>query len=318
MSRKLALAYHNLSVTLDAGMPILTSLNTIVEGQRGRLKRVFADLANFISKGNSLTEAMARHSNFFARIDLMLIGAAEESGNLTDAFRMLSGWYEFCDRLKKKMLSGLMLPFMLIGLAAVVGPLPFFFQGKIGLDRYIGEIVGTLALFYLPFVLILVVHYLMRRVVVFRWFFDALILRIPLFGQAVRQLAISRYCRAFNMLYKAGVPITQCAQKAAGVTGNAAVGNYFKGGAKSALAGNMVGEGFSRRLPTEFLHLWQIGEEMGELGNTVQKLADVSSESAEFLFNELSQWLPRFVYWLVCIIIIYQIFKIATFISRMY
>jgi type IV pilus assembly protein PilC len=318
MSRELALAYHNLSVTLEAGMPILKALNVIVEGQKGRLKRVFTDLAKFISKGHRLTEAMAREPNVFAHIDVMLVEAAEESGNLADAFRMLSGWYEFCGRLKKQMLSGLMLPFMLISIAAIVGPLPFFFQGRIGLDRYIGEITVTLAVFYLPFVLILVVYYLMRRVVIFRWFFDALILRIPLFGQAVRQLAISRYCRAFNMLYKAGVPITQCAQKAASVTGSAVIGNLFKGGAKSALDGNLVSEGFSRRLPSEFLHLWRIGEETGELGSTVQKLADASSESAEFLFRELSRWLPRFVYWLVCIIMIIQIFRIAVFISGMY
>jgi len=318
MSRKLALAYHNLSVTLEAGMPILKSLNIIVEGQQGRLKRVFSDLAGSISKGNSLVEAMAKHSNVFSHIDLMLVETAEVSGNLADAFRMLSGWHEFCGRLKNKILSGLMLPIMLISVAVVIGPMPFLFLGKIGLVRYLGEMIGTLAIFYLPAGLILGAYYLIGRIVIFRWFMDALILRIPLFGLAIRQLAISRYCRAFNMLYKAGVPITQCAQKAADVTGNAVISNYFKGGAKSALAGNMVGEGFSRRLPADFLHLWQIGEETGELDKAVQKLADVSSESAEFLFRELSQWLPRFIYWLVCIVIVVQILRIAAFISTMY
>jgi type IV pilus assembly protein PilC len=318
MSRKLALAYHNLSVALEAGMPIFKSLNTIVEGQQGRFKRIFSDLASSISKGNSLAEAMAKHSNVFAHIDLMLVETGEATGNLAEVFRMLSGWYEFRDRIRKKILSRLMLPFVLIFFAAIVGPLPFFFLGKIGLGQYIGRVIGILALFYLPVGLILGVCFLMSKVAIFRRFLDALILRIPLFGQAVRQLAISRYCQAFNMHYKAGVPITQCAQKAANVTGNAVISGFFKGGTESARAGNMVCEGFSRRLPAEFLHLWQIGEETGELDKTVQKLASASGESAEFLFNELGQWLPRVIYWLVCIIIIIQILMIAAFITRQY
>jgi type IV pilus assembly protein PilC len=318
MSSKLALAYHNLSVTLEAGIPISTSLNIIVEGQKGRLKRVFADLAKFISKGNSLAEAMARQPGVFAHIDLMLVETAEATGNLAEVFRMLSGWYEFSDRLWKKMLARLMLPFVLIFVAAIFGPLPFFFLGKIELGQYISRVTGILALFFLPAGLILGAYYLMRKVAIFRRFLDALILRIPLFGQAVRQLAISRFCRAFNMLYKAGVPITQCVQKAACVTGNATVDNFFKGGFKSALAGNMISEGFSRKLSAEFLHLWQIGEESGELDKTVQKLASDSGESAEFLFNELGQWLPRVTYWLVCIVIAFQIFRIAAFISGIY
>jgi len=318
MSRRLALAYHNLSVTLEAGMPIFKSLNIIVEGQQGRFKRLFSDLAGSISKGNSLAEAMARHSNVFAHIDLMLVETGEATGNLAEVFRMLSGWYEFRDRIRKKMLSRLMLPFMLIFVAAIVGPLPFFFLGKIRLGQYIGRMIGILALFFLPAGLIFGVYFLMSKVAIFRRFLDALILRIPLFGQAVRQLAISRFCRAFNMHYKAGVPVTQCVQKAAGVTGNTAVGNFFKGGVKSALAGKMVSEGFSRKLSADFLHLWQIGEQTGELDKTVQKLASDLSESAEFMFNEMGQWMPRLIYWLVCITIIIQILMITDFIVRQY
>ena len=311
MAKGRVLAYHNLSFMLEAGMPILKSLNTIALGQKGTLKDVFSDLAEAVSKGNPLAESMAKHPAVFTPIDVMMIEAAETSGNRPSSFKMLSDWHEFCGHFKATILSGLLLPIVLIGIAAFVGPLPALFLGNSGFTGYISEVIAILALFYLPAAIVFAVFYLSRSNVPLRRSLDTFVLRIPLLGKALRQLAISRYCRAFNMLFKAGVPITQCAQKAAGATGNTVIGDLFKGGSESARSGNMVSDGFSPQLPTEFLELWQVAEQTGELDRIIQKLADTSGESAEFLFNQIAQWLPRLVYAMVCIVIIIQIFRNA-------
>ncbi|MBA7659801.1 Type II secretion system protein F [subsurface metagenome] len=309
MTKNLAIVYHDLAVMFEAGLPILKSLNTIASGLRPCLKKVFSDLAGSVSKGNTLTESMAKYPNVFAPLDLMLVETAELSGKLPECFSMLSAWYEFRSRIKRLIISGLMLPLVLIHIAAFVGPLPMLFLGQTTFADYIFEAAATLTLLYVPAAITLAILYLTPRTGLLRRFLDALTLRIPLLGRAVRQLAISRYCRAFNMLYKAGVPIAQCAQKAPGVTGNAIIADFFKGGAESVRAGNPVCDGFSRKLPIDFLNLWQIGEETGELDNSIQKLADNSGQTAEFLFTQLGQWLPRLIYWLVCIVLIIQILR---------
>jgi type IV pilus assembly protein PilC len=140
---------------------------------------------------------------------------------------------------------------------------------------------------------------------------DALVLKIPVLGQALRKIAIGRYCWAFYMLYKAGVPIIQCAQQAIDVTGNVVVSDLLKGGAESARAGNMVCEGFSPELPADFLNLWRIGEETGELDSCVKRLADNTSEGAERLFDEFTQWLPRLIYFLICVMLVILILRAA-------
>ena len=315
MTNKLATMYHNLSVMLEAGIPMLRSLSSIAPGLKGKLRTTFLALAKDVSAGNSLAESMAKYPNVFATLDLMLVETAELSGKLPECFSMLSAWYEFCNRIKRIMFSGLMLPLVVIHIVAVVAPLPTLFLGKTTIADYILEVAATLALFYVPAAITLAILYLMPRTGLLRRFLDALILRIPLLGQAIRQLAIARYCRAFNMLYKAGVPIAQCAQKAPSVTGNTIIADFFKGGAESARAGSPVCDGFSRKLPIDFLDLWQIGEETGELDNSVQKLADNSGESARFLFTQLAQWLPRLIYWLVCLVLVIQILKGAAAIA---
>ena len=68
-------------------------------------------------------------------------------------------------------------------------------------------------------------------------------------------------------------------------------------------------DGFSDRLPTELLDLWQIGEETGELDSVTKRLADMYADKAELLLTEFTKWLPRLAYFFVCIIMVIQIFK---------
>jgi len=300
MTKKLATAYYNLSVMLDAGMPMLKSLDTTTAGLKGNLKNAFSALSKGASAGNSLAETMRKHPWVFAPLDVMLVEVADMSGNLPQSLKHLSQWYEFCNRLKHIIISGLLLPAVIITIAAPIIPLPGLILGKINFVKYFLQVLGTLALFYVPFAIILAIYRLMPNTGLIRRLLDAFILRIPGLGQAIRQLALSRYCRTFNLLYQAGIPITQCARKASEVTGNAIMTDLLKGGAESAQAGNMVCEGFSRKLPADFLHLWQIGEETGELDKAVKRLADNTGETAEWLFVEFCRWLVRVIYFLVC------------------
>jgi len=107
VSSKFALIYHDLAVLLDAGLPILKSLNIISEGLKGHLRKIFSDLSKSVSKGNSFADSMAKYPKVFARLDVMLVKSAELSGELPNCFKMLSNWYEFSTRIKGILISGL-------------------------------------------------------------------------------------------------------------------------------------------------------------------------------------------------------------------
>ncbi len=182
-------------------------------GLKRELKEAFAALAKGASAGDSLAETMEKFPWIFAPMDVMLVEVAETSGNLPKSFKHLSQWYEFRTELKHILISGLMLPFGIIHIAAGILPLPGLILGKISVLGYFLSVLGTLALFYIPAGIILAIYRLMPNTGLLRRFLDTFIIRIPGLGQAIRKLAISRYCRTFNMLYEAGIPIMQCAQK---------------------------------------------------------------------------------------------------------
>lgn len=318
MRGKLATIYHNLAVMLDAGLPIIKSLDTVSEGLQGHLRKIFSDISNSVSRGNRLADSMAEYPKVFADLDVMLVKTAEMSGELPNCFKMLSNWYEFRNRIKKIILSGLFLPLLIFHILVLIVPMPSMVLGKISMAEYTMQVTKVLGILYLLIGITLTVYHSIPNTGLLRRFFDALILRIPLLGRAVLQLSICRYCRAFNMLYKAGVPIRECATQAPEVTGNLVISELFKGGATSVAAGNMTSDGFSRSLPLEYLNLWQTGEQTGELDKMIDKIAEIAGDKADRLLTEFARWLPKLAYALVCLVLIILIFKIAGSISTSY
>jgi type IV pilus assembly protein PilC len=310
--------YHDLAVLLDAGIPILKALNIICEGQKGRMKIVFSRISQSVSKGNTIAESMAECPKAFAKLDLMLIKSAEFSAELPNCLRMLSNWYELKTRLKRIFISRCILSIMILHILVFIFPLLNLIFGKISYSKFLTQIAISLGILYLAIAIPITLYHLTSNTGIFRRLLDRLVLRIPILGLAVRENSISQYCKGFHMLYKAGVPIAKCTEQAYELTGNSIIADIFKGAEASVKSGNMAYEGFSRKFPLHYLNIWQTGEQTGELDKMSAKIAEISGDKAELLFTEFAKWLPRFIYAIICLIMIIMILKQAGAIRSSY
>jgi len=301
--------YHRLSILLGAGVPVLQALRNAAKSSKGKAKKALLAVADSVSAGSGLAVAISRHPKVFLSLDVILIEAGEESGNLTKVLQFLSKWYDFRNRLRRIIVSGMVLPIFLIHFAAVVGPAPGFVLHRYGLTQYYLQSAVILSLWYVPTIIVLGILHLTPKTGPLRRLLDGFALRVPLLGRAIKNLALSRFCRAFGMLYKAGVPIIQSVEIAGGTTGNVVITGMVKGGADSGRAGQLISTGFSNKLPHDLLSIWQVGEDTGKLDEAVECLADEFAEIAELLFVELAKWLPRLVYFAICAIMAVQIIK---------
>ena len=304
-----ATAYHKLSLLLGAGVPVLQALRNAAKSSKVKVKKAFLATADALSAGDRLDEAISKHPKVFLALDVILVEAGEASGNLTEVFQFLSKWYDFRNRLRRIIVSGMVLPIFLIHFAAVVGPAPGFVLHRYDLAQYYLQAAVILSFLYVPTIIVLGILHLTPKTGRLRWLLDGLALRIPLLGRAVKNLALSRFCRAFGMLYKAGVPIIQSVEIASGTTGNTIITGMVKGGAESGRAGQLISTGFSSKLPPDLLSIWQVGEDTGKLDEAAERLADEFAEVAELLFSELAKWLPRLVYFAVLAIMAVQLIK---------
>ncbi|MEA3226206.1 MAG: type II secretion system F family protein [Planctomycetota bacterium] len=311
MPNALAIAYYNLSSMLDAGVPVLRSLNTITPGMKPRMRKAFLALADCVSQGDPMADAMSRHPRVFKPVDVMIMEVAEKSGNLPDLIGLLSKWHEMAHRTMSRMLSGLMYPVMILTIAAFVFPLPGFILGESSVWSYLYTVVAILMLFWVPASLITFIIRTTPRTGPIRRVFDRLVLRIPVLGAAMHKLAVSRYCWTFHLLCKAGVPISDCVEMAIAACGNAAVGDLFLPAIDSVRAGGSMSEGYSSKLPLDVAEMWKMGEETGQLDDVSKRLADSYSEQAEFGFAEFARWMPILVYFLILCVLTCMIFMYA-------
>ena len=93
--------YYQMATLLDAGLPITRSLETVAQGQKGRLKKAITFVNDQVSCGSQIHEAMEKKRRIFAPLDITMVAAAEDSGNLTATFKMLADWYDLQVKLRR-------------------------------------------------------------------------------------------------------------------------------------------------------------------------------------------------------------------------
>jgi type II secretory pathway component PulF len=305
MVKNIEQTYFQMATLLDAGMPIVRSLQTVAAGQTGRLRKAFTFLEDQISSGSQLNEAMAKKRRTFVPLDTTMVAAAEESGNLPATFKMLADWYEMRVKLRRKLIGGFMLPVFVLHLAIFIGELTPMFLGYISPMQYLEICLTKLGKLWGIFFAVYILVKIMPKSGIIRLPFDALMLVIPLLRKPLYHLALSRFCRSFYMLYSSGIPIINAAELATNLTGNVVVSWFVAGAAKSAVAGRPMYTGFNRQfLPVELFSLWETGEESGELDKMSLHLAKTFEDQAEHEFNVFISWLPKIFYLLVVIYIL--------------
>ena len=299
--------YHNLSALLDAGVPITRALQSVSKG--GRYGRLFSEIYEQVMAGNSLSDVINQYPRKFDKLDRTLFYVGEQTGQLAEMLEMLSQWYSFRQRLKRSMIPGIVFSIVMVHLLAFIAPVVPFALGGFDWFLYFRGMLGILSVFYILALIISAIIYLTPKDGPLRWLLDIISLRIPLLSKAIHELELSRYSKIFSITYKAGVPITECAEMATDSVRNQVMRRRFSGACENVKAGEAMALGFSRSLPSEFICVWEVGEESGELDESARRLGDMHADNAEMLFILIGQWVPRLMYAIVACVMIYYIFK---------
>ena len=95
---------------LRAGVPLLQSLELLVEQTDGALKNIVIALKDGIKEGRSLADGLARYPQAFDSIYVQLVRAGEATGKLEMILERLVDFLERQDELKKKVSGALRYP----------------------------------------------------------------------------------------------------------------------------------------------------------------------------------------------------------------
>jgi type II secretory pathway component PulF len=281
----------DMSTILSSGIPITTGLGDLAAAsEHSKLKFVIEDVLASINAGSSLSSALERHPKVFDTLYVSIVRAGETSGSLDRVLGDLATFLEWKADLRRDVLQAMIYPLMVLGaisgliilLATVVfpqfasvlnqskGPTPlptqilFFLSTVFRLYWWalLGGIVGTVGGFWL-----------WVRTPNGRVQFDSFKLRIPVIGNLVRDIALSRFCHFFQILFSAGVDISETLTIVEMLIGNSILAEAVRGVRNEVRAGNSLSASLAEtgRFPTMIIRMFSIGEASGQLVGSLQK-----------------------------------------------
>lgn len=291
---------QELATLLEGGIPIDKSLSILLSGHDNKIKGIVEDLLNGIKSGKSFAEALTNHVKLFSGVYINMIRAGEEGGVLPQVLKRLGTFQERLQKIRGEIISAMIYPLLLssTGLisvgALIIYVIPKFsqiFEGMgislpfstmilMGMSRYSIRygwvlIIAFIALFFL--------YKRIRKDKNIAVKMDQKILKLPLVGNLLWKIQVSRFARTLGTLLENGVPLLKSMDIVKDVLSNQYLANILidiKANVKegASLTVSLAQRGF---LPEIAVHLLKVGEETGNLDQMLLKVADNFDNDAE-------------------------------------
>ena len=292
---------RQLSTMLSAGIPMLEALEILGDqaespGFRFCLDRVVDDIRN----GSDLSRALEEHPKCFTDIYVSMIRAGEVSGQIDVILTRLAEYLEASAHLRQEIKAAMTYPvvslFLVIGIAGflMMGIVPSFKPVFESLEVPLpGITVVTMdtAIWMRDYWYVLIGG-TVGSVIGFRMWvktkagkrvWDKVVLRVPVFGNLFRKVALSRFARTFSTLIKSGVPILGAMEIVSATAGNSVIQDVVDEARDSVKQGDSLSEPFARSsiFPHMVTKMMAIGERSGALDSLLEKISEFYDQQVE-------------------------------------
>ena len=313
-SKHLAAFYYQFGTMIQSGVPIQRALTTLQTSAPHPMRPTVATLSQSVNSGESFHEAMGRCSKSFPALDLHTVTVSEQSGALDVGLLSLSKYHDSRARARSRILSATTFPALLLIAAVFISHFPALLLGAIGSDGYstfdyLRDTVGQLALLAIAgFVLSRIMRWLLKSE---QWGLtvDRVIRAIPFFGSMRFTHSLSQWLSAIRLMLNAGHGILQAMEYSSRTVPSPLIVHAYEQ-AKPLVHGQLeVSEALraSGIFPDQVIQFWATGEESGRLDEMLDRLARFYEDEWQLKLDGLATWLPRIVYGLVALYIIFQI-----------
>jgi general secretion pathway protein F len=310
-TRELAVATRQLAVLVHAGIPLVESLTALVDQvEHERLKRVLGDVKQRVNEGSALADALAAHPNVFSILYVNMIRAGEHSGALELVLVRLAEFTEGQARLRSKITGTMAYPIAMMVIGSVImgilftvvipkitrifedtnATLPWYTLVTMGVSRFVATwwwaillTLGTTAWGFFRW----------RRTPAGRARWDRAVLRMPLVGSLVRQIAVGRFARTLSTLLKSGVPLLTAMDIVKNIVGNTRLAEVIEQARVAIREGESIAAPLKRsgEFPPLVHHMVAVGERSGALEEMLANVAQAYEDQVETTIAALTSLL---------------------------
>lgn len=292
--RELALFTMHLATVMKSGLPLSLGLrNSIEEGTNKRIQTVAHAILQRVEQGQMLSEAMAGLPMAFPQYYVNLIKAGETVGQVDQVLFDLLASIEWQINLLGEIRQATIYPAILLTMMGVVtiGIATFVMPRFVGALSKTGMTLPTSARVVVGFGEFVTGHWLQvllglvwlvvgTRVLAKtprgRYMVDSLALQIPLVGNLIRQVGLSRFAHHLRMMVKAGVNFVVALNVVEHVVGNQVLEEAVAAARERVVAGASLADALreTRQFTPLVLQMVATGEVTGTLDDTLKKVTD--------------------------------------------
>jgi len=307
-AKELAVFTRQLSVMIDAGLPLVQCLEILGSQQENKtFQKVLMGTRSAVEGGSTLSAAMKQYPKVFDALYSNMVEAGETGGILDTILQRLSTYIEKNVKLQRAVKSAMVYPIGVLTIAGgviilllwkVVPVFATLFAGMgvdlplptkivIAASHFVGSIFGLLLVVGAAAIIIgLKVWYGTPQG---RFAIDTVILKLPVLGMLMRKIAVGRFTRTLGTLISSGVPILEGLDITAKTSGNAVVERALNRVRKSLEEGKSLTEPLreSEVFPGMVTQMIAVGEQTGAMDAMLQKIADFYEDEVDAAVKDL-------------------------------
>lgn len=315
---------------LHAGIPVGESLR-LLEKQTANphLRIVINNMGQSIDSGLSLAESMRGQGGVFDEATCSIVEAGETSGKLNEVMKELVGQYERMDAIQKKVKGVMTYPVVVIVVMILASVAVLLF-----VIPQLMEIFGDAENLPMPTQVMITASntlqnnwlMLLLGVIGFGGAFSYwkstpqgntqwtnTLLSVPLIGDFIKKMAISKVMRIFSFLIASGVPIIQGLRIASRVADNVIYEKKLLLAADDLTRGIEISENFAddeRLFPQMLVSMISVGEKTASLGSVLGKVADFYDEELDRSVSTMSKMMEPIIMVIMAIGVVFLLMAI--------
>ncbi|MBQ9835910.1 MAG: type II secretion system F family protein [Akkermansia sp.] len=329
--KELMVFTRQLATLIDAGLPLLQSLNVLSKQEPNpNLRATITALSDSVQGGSTFSEALSTYPKMFNRLFVNMVKAGEIGGVLEVVLRRLAEYQEKANKLRGKITSAMVYPLIIMTIAVgiliflmlvIVPKFKEMFEGQNmelpalsqfvfnfsdncmhdGLIPFVPNAVVAIGIIFLACVGIS----FWKRTPKGARVVDAFILKVPKIGHLTKVNAVARFSRTFGTLVSSGVPILQALVITRDTAGNVLVADAVTKIHDSVREGESIVTPMSTCpiFPPMMISMVDVGEETGQLPDMLMKVAEVYDDEVDNSVTALTAMLePLMIVFLAVVV----------------
>nr|WP_295971830.1 type II secretion system F family protein [uncultured Bacillus sp.] len=306
-SQQFVIFLREFATLIRAGVSLVDSTAILaVQTESKPLKRALLDIEQDLRSGLPLSDSAAKHKRIFTNMFVNMVRAGEVGGRIDETLDRLAGYYEKQHDTKQKIISALMYPAVLaivaIGVVIflLVSVVPTFvdmfndFGGELpAITKFVMNASDFMQMYWWLIVLLgvalVIALFVIRSQKKTRYYFDYVMLRIPVFGKVLQKAVIARMTRTLGSLFSSSVPILESMRIVGNVVDNEVISRVIRDSHDSLEKGQSLTVPMKGHwvFPPLVSQMIAIGEESGSLDAMLDKVADFYEKEVETATDRL-------------------------------